>query len=155
MRDSPNGKKTAPYFNILPRYAAAVAVAALKWLLPLDGEDGLAQLVRNFTGHPLSQARITAEKYLSYHSMLATFSMSNDSMRRVGDFNTKALDRLQNRLRVYYAAGDGWIPPHYREDFMRRWPDVPCVVDEHIIHAFALRRPSADRVAAQLAIWIE
>ncbi|KXS18368.1 alpha/beta-hydrolase [Gonapodya prolifera JEL478] len=152
---TPNGQRQHAFFKTPIRQAVANLAALLRWSFAMEGKGGLIELVAELSNQPEAQARITAMKLLSYHSVLSALTMSDDEMSRVDEINSKAIDLLADKIVAYYGTTDAWVPNEHHEEFRKRWPHVEVHIDKHCLpHAFPLLPQHADIMAKEMEQWI-
>ncbi|KAJ3342552.1 hypothetical protein HDU93_001939 [Gonapodya sp. JEL0774] len=78
---TPNGQRQSMFFRTPFRQAIANVAALLRWALPMEGAGGLVELVAELSHQPEVQARVTANKLISYHSVYSALLMSDDEMQ--------------------------------------------------------------------------
>lgn len=80
--------------------------------------------------------------------------LAMDEMHNVKERETRILLENKTRIKLYYAANDGWSPQRYCKQLKRDIPDIDAeICTRNFEHAFVLRHP--EEVAVMVAQWIK
>lgn len=150
MGESPNGRL---YRGWLQRFWWLVyLVAVIMSKFPIGLQVLLLRLYFFIWSIPRHLIGTTL-KYIRPSILKKIVHMADEEMVRVTEIDLDIVERNKHRIKLYYAASDGWTPLQYFEQLKERIPDIDASVDDQQInHAFVVR--SSVETGNKVAEWI-
>lgn len=95
----------------------------------------------------------TVIKTLAPSALDKIWFMAEDEMTQVCEIDSDVINKNMQRLKFYYGTRDGWVPSHYYQKLIEKFPGIDAeLCSQKIDHGFVISH--GPTMARMLSDWI-